>query len=150
MNLRLLHPEKQDSDDGDATTLIMMNEELWLSLLVLMSEGDDGDGDDHVGDDDVGDDDVGDENSYDLHDDLLFLSITHSCLLSSSEKNIKNRNSYLCTSSIDANSNINDTFTMAVTHHPHSHPKPKAPVTIKSILTWPLPPPFLSSPTPPT
>ena len=60
VNLRLLHPEKQDSDDGDATTLIMMNEELWLSLLVLMSEGDDGDGDDHVGDDDVGDDDVGD------------------------------------------------------------------------------------------
>ena len=86
VNLRLLHPEKQDSDDGDATTLIMMNEELWLSLLVLMSEGDDGDGDDHVGDDDVGDDDVGDENSYDLHDDLLFLSIAHPCLFSSSEE----------------------------------------------------------------
>ena len=89
VNLRFLHPEKQDSDDGDATTLIMMTG--IVVVLVGLDERDDDDGDDHVCDDDVGD-----ENYYDLHDDLLFLSIAHPCLFSSSEENIKNRNSYLC------------------------------------------------------
>ena len=48
------------------------------------NDGDDNDGDDDVEDDNVGDDDVGDDNSWNLHDDLLLLSVAHPCLFSSS------------------------------------------------------------------
>ena len=47
---KILHPEKQDSEDGDATTLIMMT-----GIVVVLVGLDDDDGDDHVCDDDVGD-----------------------------------------------------------------------------------------------